>query len=76
MRHHLDLLKDARGTRRRYHGTRALHDLEILRRWDLGGRDPNARVVSLEGALDQLVDGDDSIFDTNDQDGSFDPDAR
>ena len=76
VRHHLDLLKDARATRRRYHGTQALRDLELLRRWDLSGRDPNARVVSLEGALDQLFDGAASIEVTNDRDGSFDPDAR
>ena len=74
VRHHLDLLTDARGTRRRYHGTPALRDLEMLRRWDLGGRDPNARVVSKEGAFDQLFAGDASVLD--DLDGSFDPDAR
>jgi len=76
VRHHLDLLKDPRGTRRRYHGTQALRELELLRRWDLGGRDPGARVVSLEGAFDQVFTGDDSVLDTNDRDGSFDPDAR
>jgi hypothetical protein len=74
VRHHLDLLKDARGTRRRYRGTPALHDLELLRRWDLGGRDPGARVISTEGAFDQLFAGDASVL--ADHDGSFDPDAQ
>jgi HD superfamily phosphodiesterase len=74
VRHHLDLLKDARATRRRYAGTPALRDLELLRRWDLGGRDPNARVVSTEGAVGQLFTGDASAL--GDLDGSFDPDAK
>lgn len=51
VRHHLDLLKDARRTRRRFHGTPELRDLERLRRWDLGGRDPSARVMSVEDAF-------------------------
>lgn len=51
VRHHLDLLKDPRRTRARYRGTPELLDLERLRRWDLGGRNPNARVMSIEGAL-------------------------
>jgi len=62
VRHHLDLLKDRRLARRRYAGTSALRDLEQLRRWDLGGRDPNARVMSLEDAIDLLFD-----------DGTLDP---
>jgi hypothetical protein len=57
VRHHLDLLKDPRRTRRRYHGTPHLRDLESLRRFDLGGRDPNARVLSPESAFDLLFDG-------------------
>jgi hypothetical protein len=63
VRHHLDLLKDARGTRRRLGGTPALRDLERLRRWDLGGRDPNARVVPLEDAFDQLFAEDAAFLD-------------
>ena len=51
VRHHLDLLRDPRRTRARYFGTPELLDLERLRRWDLGGRKPNARVVSIESAL-------------------------
>lgn len=74
VRHHLDLLRDARRTRRLYSGTAALSDLEKLRRWDLGGRDPRARVMSLEAAFDALFDGDDSMFDTDD--GTFEPVAR
>ena len=57
VRHHLDLLKDPRTTRRRHRGTDALRDLEKLRRWDLGGRDPSARVVSIDCAFDQLIAG-------------------
>src|SRR5262249_19877955 len=63
VRHHLDLLKDRKRTQRRWHGTPELRDLELLRRWDLAGRDPRARVISLEGAFDLLFDG------------SFDPEA-
>jgi hypothetical protein len=48
--HHLDLLRDAHGTRTRLWGTPALHDLEALRRWDLAGRDPEAEVMSPEQA--------------------------
>lgn len=69
VRHHLDLLKDARATRR-HRGTNALRDLEKLRRWDLGGRDPNARVVSIDCAFDRLTAGGTSFLDTG---GSFDP---
>jgi hypothetical protein len=54
VRHHLDLLKEPRAARRRYRGTPPLRDLEKLRHWDLGGRDPRARVVSLEEAIEQL----------------------
>jgi hypothetical protein len=78
VRHHLDLLKDARGARRRYRGTPALRDLEILRHWDLKGRAPNARVVSLDGAFDQLFTGDASILDDDgdEEHAGFDPEAR
>lgn len=58
VRHHLDLLKDRRLTRRRYQGTGVLRELEQLRRWDLGGRDPNARVMSLDDAFELLFSGD------------------
>jgi predicted HD phosphohydrolase len=56
VRHHLDLLKDPRRARRRYRGTKELADLEQLRRWDLGGRDPKARVRSVEGAFSLLTE--------------------
>lgn len=73
VRHHLDLLKDVRHTRRRLHGTPVLRDLEHLRRWDVGGRDPRARVLSIGDALDLLFAGDATVLDP---DGSFDPAAR
>jgi len=57
VRHHLDLLKDPRGTRRRLHGTSRLKDLESLRRFDLGGRDPKAHVLSPESAFDLVFEG-------------------
>jgi predicted HD phosphohydrolase len=54
VRHHLDLLRKPGRTRRRMRGTPALASLERLRRWDLGGRQPNARVITVEHALDLL----------------------
>lgn len=54
VRHHLDLLKDPRRTRRRWLGTPELLDLERLRKWDLGGRHPNARVIAVEDAFELL----------------------
>jgi hypothetical protein len=54
VRHHLDLLKDRRLAQRRYRATDALRDLEQLRRWDLGGRAPTARVLSPDDAFDIL----------------------
>jgi hypothetical protein len=57
VRHHLDLLKDRRLAQRRYHGSPALRDLEQLRRWDLGGRDPRGRVLSAGDAVDLLFAG-------------------
>ena len=54
VRHHLDLLKSPGRTRRRLRGTSQLKDLERLRRFDLGGRDPRARVLSPESAFDLL----------------------
>lgn len=41
--HHLDLLRHPRRTRSRLDPVR-LRDLQVLRRWDLAGRDPRARV--------------------------------
>jgi hypothetical protein len=71
VRHHLDLLKDRRLTQRRYLGSTALRDLEQLRRWDLGGRNPRARVPSLDDALDRLFAGDPDEL--RDVDGTYDP---
>lgn len=55
VRHHLDLLRAPRQTRRRLAGTPALHDLEQLRRWDLAGRAPTASVCSPYEALHTVV---------------------
>jgi putative nucleotidyltransferase with HDIG domain len=57
VQHHLDLLKNPRHTKRRFCGSRALVDLQHLRRWDLGGRSPHAIVLSPEIALETLLDG-------------------
>jgi hypothetical protein len=48
--HHLDLLRDPRRARRQWAGTLALRDLARLRRWDVAGRDPRARVREPEEA--------------------------
>jgi len=51
VRHHLDLLRAPRKTRRRLRGTARLRHLELLRRWDVGGRDPDAWVGTVEDAV-------------------------
>jgi putative nucleotidyltransferase with HDIG domain len=48
--HHLDLLRAPKETRALWQGTAQLHDLERLRRWDLGGRKRHARVREPEEA--------------------------
>jgi hypothetical protein len=53
--HHLDLLRAPALTRRRLRGTSILTDLEHLRRWDVGGRDPHAIVMAPEEAMNVLV---------------------
>jgi hypothetical protein len=53
--HHLDLLRDPRETRRRFANSDWLPLLERLRRYDVAGRDPHARVRSPEWALDTLL---------------------
>lgn len=55
VRHHLDLLRDPKRTRARLVGTPELEDLEALRRWDLGGRSPHARVLPPEECLRLLL---------------------
>jgi hypothetical protein len=57
VRHHLDLLKNPRMTKRRLRGSRALIDLQHLRRWDVGGRSPHAIVLSPEIALSMIFEG-------------------
>jgi hypothetical protein len=57
VRHHLDLLREPRLTRRRFFGTPELADLERLRKWDLGGRRTDARVLSPEEAIEILFTG-------------------
>lgn len=54
--HHLDLLRSPRQARSRLAGTLALRDLERLRRWDLAGRDPRARVREPEEAAAIVVE--------------------
>ena len=57
VRHHLDLLRDQRATRRRLReDPHALRDLERLRRFDLDGRDPHATVPDLEWAVALLME--------------------
>lgn len=52
--HHLDLLRNPRRTRRRWAHKQELADLEQLRAWDVGGRDPEAWVLSVEEAVESL----------------------
>ncbi len=54
VRHHLDLLRAPRPTRRRLRGQRALGELERLRRFDLAGRCVRASVPTPEAALRAL----------------------
>ncbi len=54
--HHLDLLRDARRTRRRLANTPQLRDLIRLRRWDLAGRHPQSQVCSPEQAVSHVLE--------------------
>jgi hypothetical protein len=54
--HHLDLLRDPRRTRKRLAHDPRLRDLILLRRWDLAGRDPHARVCEPEQALSHALE--------------------
>lgn len=56
VRHHLDLLRDPARTRRKLRGTPRLRDLEALRTWDVAGRDPRARVCTVEEAVRAVVE--------------------
>ncbi len=53
--HHLDLLREPARTKRKLSGTRRLSLLQQLRRYDLAGRDPTARVRDAEWAVDTLL---------------------
>ncbi len=65
VRHHLDLLRDPRRARRNFGGTPEMLDLERLRKWDLGGRNPHARVLEPQAAMDILfASGDASMMAT------------
>lgn len=56
VRHHLDLLRTPRQTKRRHnHDKDLLGDLMLLRRFDLAGRNPHADVMNPEEALDCLL---------------------
>jgi hypothetical protein len=54
--HHLDLLRHSRRTRTRLGGTTLLRDLQLLRRWDVAGRDPRAWVREPEEAVAIVVE--------------------
>lgn len=54
--HHLDLLRAPRRTKRRWNRTPELTDLQRLRRWDLAGRQPTARVCSVEQAVSHVLE--------------------
>lgn len=49
--HHMDLLYDARRTKRALRNTKLLLDLKQLRQWDLQARVVNARVCSVDFAV-------------------------
>lgn len=54
--HHLDLLRDRKRTQRVLAHSPQLRDLQLLRRWDLAGRDPHARVCSPEQAVSHVLE--------------------
>src|SRR5205814_1366332 len=56
VRHHLDLLRDPRATRRLLGPGRALSDLELLRRCDERGRSPKARAIDPDEAVRILME--------------------
>lgn len=63
VRHHLDLLRNPRRAR---HRRTELGALQQLRRWDLGGRQRHARVISPEEAVAHLMNHP-SLFDLGDE---------
>lgn len=66
VRHHLDLLRNPRRAR---HRRTEIGALQQLRRWDLGGRQRSARVLSPEQAVAILLDHP-PLFDPGDEAGS------
>ncbi len=62
VKHHLDLLDHPVRTKHRLRGTQALADLQRLRAWDVGGRDPHACTVSVDEALEILFERDHEIL--------------
>lgn len=62
VRHHLCLLREPRTATQRLRNTAALRDLERLRRFDLGGRDPSACVLDPADALSILMDCPETIL--------------
>jgi hypothetical protein len=72
VRHHLDLLRIPRSTKRRLHGTAALADLQRLRRWDVGGRSPTASVMNPDAALAILLDDGSELLLPSGQPAPFD----
>lgn len=54
VRHHLDLMRRPTATHRKLAGNPRLRDLQLLRRWDLDGRDPDAWVSTVEEAVTSI----------------------
>lgn len=52
--HHLDLMRFPHRTRNKYVGQNRLQQLQLLRRVDVGGRDPMASVMDLQDAIQLL----------------------
>lgn len=67
VRHHLDLLRAPQRTRRRLRNTPPLADLERLRRYDLGGRNPEARVMHPDDAMNILMQSSDILLPSDDE---------
>lgn len=55
VRHHFDLLTHPKKTRHLLQHKPQLNDLEQLRQWDLQGRQPNKSVVSMDFAINSLL---------------------
>ena len=55
--HHMDLLHDAKRTKRALRHTQSLQDLMDLRQWDMQARVVNAQVCSVEYAVTHVSQG-------------------